>query len=268
MPLTDSHCHLESFARANTLGDVLRRADDAGVGEIICVGTGPEDWGLYHDLVRQHAGRLHYTVGLHPCSVDEGWRDALAALSPWFMDATLPVALGEIGLDYFHLPNDADAADVAKKQQHEAFRVQLGIAAQFDVPVVIHSRKAFADCVREIDASGVDWRKVVFHCFSEGAEEMRELNSRGGRGSFTGTLTYPKAPNVREAALAQGLERVMLETDAPYLAPQPVRGKPNEPAHLRHTAEAATALFGVSLEALTDITTANARAFFGLTTQR
>ncbi|MDR2981164.1 MAG: TatD family hydrolase [Puniceicoccales bacterium] len=264
MTIIDSHCHLESFVRNKTLAVTLDRAKAADVKEIICVGTDLKDWSLYHDLARDYPGTLHYTVGLHPCHVDEAWHDAVSALSPWFMDTTLPLALGEIGLDNFHLPKDADSARALQKMQEEAFRQQLAIAYQLDCPVVIHSRNAFADCVRLIDESGVDWRKVVFHCFSEGPDEIMELNKRGGRGSFTGILTYPSAQNIREAALAQGLDRLMIETDAPYLSPQPTRGKPNEPAYLRHTAEAAAKLFGISLDTLADITEANTRAFFGM----
>jgi len=104
---------------------------------------------------------------------------------------------------------------------------------------------------------------VVFHCFSEGEAEILELVKRGGRGSFTGILTYKNADGVRAAAKAQGLSALMIETDAPYLAPAPHRGKPNEPAYLRNTAEFAAGLFGVSLEKLADVTTANARAFYG-----
>jgi TatD DNase family protein len=131
--------------------------------------------------------------------------------------------------------------------------------------VVVHSRGAFAECVAQIDASGVDWRKVVFHCFTEGETEILELKRRGGVGSFTGILTYKTAENVRQAARAQGLERFMLETDAPYLTPMPHRGKPNEPAFVRHTAEyAASEVFGVPFDELAAISTANAKRFFGL----
>jgi TatD DNase family protein len=114
-----------------------------------------------------------------------------------------------------------------------------------------------------IDASGVDWSKVVFHCFSEGEAEILELARRGGRGSFTGILTYKNADAVRAAAKAQGLGRLMIETDAPFLAPVPHRGKPNEPAYLRHTAQYAAAMFGVTLDELAEATTATARAFYG-----
>ena len=116
-----------------------------------------------------------------------------------------------------------------------------------------------------IDVSGVDWTRVVFHCFTEGVAEMAELTRRGGYGSFTGVLTYKSAENVRAAARAQGLARLMVETDAPYLTPMPHRGKPNEPAFVRHTAEfAAREVFGVADTELAAVTTANARRFFGL----
>jgi TatD DNase family protein len=130
--------------------------------------------------------------------------------------------------------------------------------------VVVHSRGAFVECVKLIDASGVDWRNVVFHCFTEGPQEIAELMKRGGYGSFTGVITYKNADNVRAAALAQGIERFMIETDAPYLTPMPHRGKSNEPAFLRHTAEFCAELFGVDYEKLAEITTANAKRFYGL----
>jgi TatD DNase family protein len=128
---------------------------------------------------------------------------------------------------------------------------------------VVHSRGAFPECVNLIDASGVDWPRVVFHCFTEGESEMAELTRRGAFGSFTGIVTYKTADNVRAAVKAQGLERLMIETDAPYLTPMPHRGKPNEPGFLHHTAEyCAKEVFGVDVERLAEITTANARRFF------
>jgi TatD DNase family protein len=115
-----------------------------------------------------------------------------------------------------------------------------------------------------IDASGVAWGRVVFHCFTEGPGEMAELTKRGGYGSFTGIITYKTADPIRAAAQAQGLDRLMIETDAPYLTPMPHRGKPNEPAYLKHTAEYGAGVFGVSYERLAEVTTANARGFFSI----
>ena len=176
-----------------------------------------------------------------------------------------PVALGECGLDRFHLPkNDPARAEQVFAWQRSAFAAQLALARELGCPLVVHSRGAFRETVEMIDASGVDWARVVFHCFSEGVAEIAELNRRGGRGSFTGIITYKNADAVRTALLAQGLARLMVETDAPWLAPVPHRGSPNEPAYVRHTAESAARLLEMGVDELAAITTANARAFFNL----
>jgi TatD DNase family protein len=175
------------------------------------------------------------------------------------------VALGECGLDRFHLPREAEEAARVFAWQEAAFAAQLDIARRLGCPVVVHSRGAFRECVAAVDASGVDWARVVFHCFTEGAAEIAELSRRGGRGSFTGILTYKSAADVRAAARAQGLAGLMLETDAPYLTPVPLRGQPNEPAFLHHTAAyAAAEVFGVSLEELAAVTSANVRRWLAL----
>lgn len=287
MGLIDTHTHLESFARRGVLPDTLAAARAAGIDQLITIGTGPDDWALYRDLARAHAPFVRYTVGLHPCSVDAGWEQALTLVEAYWSEpdtvqgggaasgggegvsspgwAARPVALGEIGLDRFHLPKD----DLARAEeilgwQRAAFAQGLGLAKRLGCPVVVHSRGAFAECVEMIDRSGVDWARVVFHCFTEGPAEMQVLRERGGYGSFTGILTYKSAEAVREAARLQGLDRFMLETDAPYLTPMPHRGKPNEPAYVKLTAEyAARHVFGVEYDALVQITTANARKLFG-----
>jgi TatD DNase family protein len=269
--LIDSHAHLDRFHRSGELMAVLERAQAAGVVQIVTVGTEPEDWRLYRDLVPQLGGRVAYTAGLHPCSVDEDWEAALAELPRYFEAAgagsAVAVGLGECGLDRFHLPkNDAVAAERIFTWQLAAFRAQLQLAKAVRGPVVVHSRGAFAETVAEIDASGLAWARVVFHCFSEGEAEMRVLAGRGGRGSFTGIITYKNAENVRAALRTQGLPRLMVETDSPYLTPEPHRGKPNEPAHVALTAARAAQELGVSLATLAAQTTANARAFYGLPT--
>lgn len=265
MALIDTHTHLESFARKGLLAETLARAKEAGVATMVTIGTGPDDWSLYHEIAKNHPAEVKFTVGLHPCAVDAGWEEAVTGIEHFWSGEPRPVALGECGLDRFHLPkDDATAAERIFAWQRAAFAAQLEIAKRLDCPVVVHSRGAFAESVAMIDASGVDWTKVVFHCFSEGEAEMAELLRRGGRGSFTGIVTYKSAANVRAAAKAQGLERLMIETDAPYLTPMPHRGKPNEPAYVRHTAEfAAKEIFGVSDAEFAAKTTANARQFYG-----
>lgn len=277
MALIDTHTHLESFVRGGVLAETLARARLAGVDEMIAIGTSPDDWGCYQTLAEEHAAFVHYTVGLHPCSVDANWAEAVARIDPYWtseapskahgtnVPAVRPVALGECGLDRFHLPKEPAEAEQIFGWQRAAFAAQLEIARRRGCPLVIHSRGAFSECVQMIDASGVDWAKVVFHCFTEGEAEMAELTRRGAFGSFTGIITYKTADTVRAAAKAQGLERLMIETDAPYLTPVPHRGSPNEPAYLRHTADyCARHVFSVDPETLGAITTANARRFFGI----
>lgn len=268
MGLIDTHTHLESFARKGTLPGILARAREAGVATMITIGTSPDDWALYRTIAGEHAGTgfVRYTVGLHPCSVDAGWAAAVAQIEAFWQAAGVrPVALGECGLDRFHLPKDPAEAEKISAWQRAAFAAQLDLVKRIGCPVVVHSRGAFRECVELIDASGVDWSRVVFHCFTEGEGEMQELMRRGGFGSFTGILTYKTAEALRTAAKRQGLDRCMLETDAPYLTPMPHRGKPNEPGFVRHTAEfAATEVFGVSYEDLVATTAENARRFFAL----
>jgi TatD DNase family protein len=240
----------------------MQSAQAVGVEGVIAIGTHLEDWAVYRDLAKEHRHFFRHTIGLHPGYVDEQWEDAVMALSPFFADITAPVALGEIGLDYFRLPSDAQEAEQLKVWQREAFQRQLALAYQFDVPVVVHSRHAFSDCVAMIDASGVDWKKVVFHCFVEGPDEMKVISERGGRGSFTGIITYPKSESVRLALQSQGHDRLMLETDSPYLSPQSVRSQENSPSNLPEIAQKAASLLNVSAEKLCEITTANTREFF------
>lgn len=270
MRLIDTHTHLESFARRGDLTLTLDRARTAGVEALITIGTSPDDWTSYRGMAEEHRGLVYYTVGLHPCSVAGDWANVVAGMDAFWSapaaSAPLPVALGECGLDRFHLPkDDAVAAERIFAWQRAAFAAQLQLACRLECPVVVHSRGAFAESVAMIDESGVDWRRVVFHCFTEGPVEMAELARRGGWGSFTGIITYKNADSIRAAAKAQGLGRLMLETDAPYLTPLPHRGKTNEPAYLRHTAEFVTQeVFGVSETELGNVTSATARQFFGL----
>jgi TatD DNase family protein len=276
--LIDTHTHLDSFARRGDLPAIMARAREAGLEGLVTIGTDTDDWSLYRDLAREQAGLVFYSAGLHPCSVGEDWAGRVAQLEGFWggaqpLDALVadktrpeaafhPVALGEIGLDRFHLPKEPGEAEKIFGWQKGALVEQLALAKRLGCPVVIHSRGAFKECVEMIDASGIAWSKVVFHCFTEGPREMAELMERGGYGSFTGVITYKNADNVRAAALAQGLDRLMIETDAPYLTPMPHRGKPNEPAYLRHTAEFAAGVFGVGYEELAAVTTRNAKIFY------
>ena len=264
MELIDSHCHLKGFKEKGELQPVLERAKAVGVRRFITVGTSPADWVPYREMHSAHRGTIDYTVGLHPCYVDEDWAAAVSQLSTFFMPPHAPVAFGEIGLDYFHLPKDPVQAGEVILMQEEAFRQQLMLACELDCPVIIHSRDCFAESVKLIDESGIDWGRIVFHCFTYGAEEIAQINKRGGRASFTGVATYKSAHNVREALRTQGVERLMLETDCPYLTPEPHRGKPNEPAYLEHIATRCAEALAIDGDALASRSTANTLEFFNL----
>ena len=264
MQLIDSHCHLLGFKDKGELEPVLARAVEAGVQRFITVGTSPRDWVPYREMHAAYQGQIDYTVGLHPCYVDAEWNDAASQISTFFMPPNGPVALGEIGLDYFHLPKDPLRAGEVMIYQEDAFRQQLMLACELDCPVIIHSRDAFEDTVRMIDESNINWSRIVFHCFTYGPTEITQINQRGGRASFTGVVTYKNAPDIREALRTQGTECLMLETDCPYLSPEPHRGKPNEPAYLAAIAQRCAEALAITPEELAAHTTANTQAFFNL----
>ena len=247
----DTHCHFQNFLHKQELESVLQRAEDAGVHKMVTVGTSPQDWADYRDLAQIYRERIYYSAGLHPGYVDAGWAKEISGLKEYWTNEEAPVALGEIGLDYFRLPKDQEKAEKIIFWQKEAFREQLTMARDLDCPVIIHSRWAFDDCVSEIDRSGIKWERVVFHCFTEGVREVGQLMERGGRASFTGIVTFPKNERLLEAVKHQGVDRLMIETDSPYLAPVPYRGKTNEPARLDLIGKFLNDLFSQSVEAKT-----------------
>ncbi len=264
MDLIDSHCHLERFHKKGTLDEILENAKRDGIKQVITIGTQEGDWELYRQLADRYRGVIYYTVGLHPSYVGEDWEDQIRPLSQYFNENPCPVALGEIGLDFFRLPKSIEAAAAVKMRQEAVFKRQLMLALELNCPLVVHTRDTFHECVKLIDEAGIDWGKVVFHCFSHGSAEMRMLMERGGRGSFTGIITYKNAESVREAALMQGLNTAMIETDAPYLTPEPFRGRQNEPSYLLHTAQRMAQLFEKSAPECAHQITHNTRQFFHL----
>ena len=264
MTWTDSHCHLEGFRKKGILHETLERAHRAGVFRLVVIGTDPEDWAVNREIAQENSDEIFHTVGLHPNHVGDGWEAQVASLCTLFDEEPRPVAVGEIGLDYFRLPKDEEKAAPRKVAQRAAFRKQLALAKAVGAPVVVHCRSSFEDCVAEIDASGVSWEKVVFHCFAEGPEAISVLLDRGGRASFTGIVTFGNAKEVRAAAKLQGSGKLMIETDSPYLAPEPVRGNPNEPAFLPKIGAFLAKFLDVNEIELAATTTSNALEFYGI----
>ena len=246
------------------LEEILSRAKENGISRMAAIGTSSEDWNLYKGLSKQYMEIIYYTVGLHPCYVDENFEQEVGKLEIFLKSDNAPIALGEIGLDYFHLPKGLNEIKKIVNLQKIAFAKQLQLAANYKLPVVIHSRNSFSDCMEIIENSDVPWEKVLLHCFSEGVEEIRELNERGGRASFTGIITFKKNDILRNALRQQGINNIILETDSPYLAPEPKRGKENEPSHLAYIAESVSSFSSISMNDLSEISFYNTNKFYGI----
>jgi TatD DNase family protein len=224
----DSHCHIP----ADAADDVVAEARAAGVGTMVTVGC---DRASSQEALAV-AGRfadVHATVGLHPHEA----RFGVDTIRDLFDGPVRPVAVGECGLDhhYDHSPRDA---------QREAFAAQVALAHELDLPLVIHTREAWDETFDVLDAEGVPAR-TIFHCFTGGPDEARRCLDRGAYVSFSGIVTFKGAPEVREAAALVPLDRTLVETDSPYLAPVPHRGKPNRPAWVPFVGARLAELHGV-----------------------
>ncbi len=252
MLLVDTHCHLQDPKFDADREAVIDHSLSA-LGWLVVVGDDIESSRRAAELTRD---KLYAAVGVHPygaACVDE---EALAQLQEL---AALPgvVALGEIGLDYYR-------ATAPRPIQAKAFKRQLELAQRMELPVIIHDRDAHDDCVAALQSFGDKGPGGVMHCFSGDAALAERCVDLGYHISFAGNLTFPKAQALRDAAAAVPLNRLLIETDSPYLAPQPVRGKRCEPAYVRYIAETLAQVKGVSLEELADATTANAHRLFGV----
>jgi TatD DNase family protein len=244
----DTHAHLDAVGDAPA---ALARARDAGVTRVITVGTEIDSCRAAVELAEQEEG-VFAALGIHPHEAggpDTGRLDELRDL----LARDRAVAVGETGLDFFrdYAPRD---------RQQDLFQAQLAVAAELDLPVVIHSRDAEKATLEVLRAHP---GRVILHCFSSPGLLPTALERRWYV-SFAGNVTYPKAEDLRAAAARVPEERLLAETDTPYLAPQPRRGRPNEPANVVHTVEALAAVRGISAEALAERIDANADEAFSL----
>lgn len=255
MILIDAHCHLEpkDFAAP---GEVIARARAAGLVHAIVVGQfhAPGDFGQALEVARQHPDFLSPTLGIHPHDVARATEADFA-----FVEETCArpevVAVGEAGLDYYydHSPREA---------QKEGFARQCALAKRLDKPLVVHVRDAHAECLEILEAEGVE--KGVIHCFTGDLPAARGYLDLGFAISLSGIVTYKKTEALQEAVRFTPLDRLMVETDSPYLAPIPFRGKKNEPAWVAETAKKVAELKGVPAEELALTAARNTARVFGL----
>jgi TatD DNase family protein len=252
LELIDTHAHVNFDAFDEDRAEVYARARAMGIAAIIEVGVGLE--GAQKALKRaKETGFVHAAGGLHPTGLDTFERD-------WpeldrLVRAGGFAAVGECGLDYHWMK-------ATKERQEEAFRRQLRLAREMKMPYIVHCREAEADVLRILRDEG--YPRGVVHCFGGTRAEAEEFLALGLAVTFCGNVTYKNANQLREAARAVPLDRLMLETDSPFLPPASRRGKRNEPAFVAETAAFLAELHGVPVDELARKTTANARRFFGL----
>ena len=251
MPLVDSHCHLQDAKFDADRDAVLSRALDV-VNWLVVIG---DDVPTSEQAVALIRPRVYATAGIHPyyaATADAAGIDRLRAL------AARPgvVAIGEIGLDYF------EHNDTPRDVQHAGFIRHLDLAAELQLPIVIHNRDSDDDLCAILDQHASRLVGGVLHCFSGGIKLIERAPVWNFHVSFAGNVTYPKAQDLRDAARLVPLDRLLIETDAPYLAPQAVRGQRCEPAFVRHTAACIAEVKGLTLEALSAATAENAARLF------
>lgn len=256
MELIDTHAHLTFEGLIENIDTIVDRARTAGVGEMITIATEPAEFGTVIDLAKG-IGNVHAAVGIHPHHAKVTQPEDIKKLRFTTENENI-VAVGETGLDFHYNFSTPD-------QQAELFREHLKIAADFDKPVIIHSRVAMEQTLKILDEFGGHLKKIVFHCYSEDAETAKMLLDRGYYISFTGVVTFKNADIARQAAKVVPLDRLMIETDCPFMSPVPMRKqKINEPALLVHTAKFLAELKGVEQETFADEVTNTSRSFFGI----
>ena len=260
----DTHAHLDYPDYASDLTEVIERARGAGIDRMITIGTDLESSRRAVGLAERF-DCIFAAVGWHPSDASAAPADVK---SPLREIATHPkvVAIGETGLDYHRLPSAKEGGSAAddepvKSKQAAVFRQQLELAAELRLNCVIHQRDSFEDTLSAMQPFAGRVRGV-FHCFSNDADSMRRVLQTGGLVSFTGIVTFKNGQNVRDTLAATPLNSFMLETDCPYLAPLPYRGKRCEPAYVREIAETVASVKGCTMEELSAATCATAKAFF------
>ena len=258
MELIDSHAHLEFPQFDADREEMLERARTAGVTTLLAIGsgTGPGDLDAAIPFAEKHDW-IYATIGIHPHEAKLGTDEDFARLEKLAKHPRV-IAWGEIGLDYFydHSPRDV---------QHRVFIQQMELARAAKLPIIIHCRDAWPDCLKLLEEH---WKPAglggILHCFTSTLEDAQRGIEMGFLVAFGGAATYPKSQNIRGVAKVLPLEKLLIETDAPYLAPQPYRGKRNEPAYVAEVARTLGSVRNLSPEEIAAATTGNFRRFFGI----
>lgn len=256
MYLIDTHTHIFVEEFDTDIAEVIQRAGDAGVQKFCLPNIDKESIGRLHTLSDKYPLLCYPMMGLHPTSVGSNYQEDLTEIKSWFGKRKY-IAVGEIGLDLYW-------DKTYLKEQIEAFEEQLRWSIEFGLPVAIHTREAFPYVFESLYRVGVDKLKGVFHSFGGSEEELKEIIScRNFMVGINGVVTYKKS-DFRDYLPLIPMERVLLETDAPYLSPVPYRGKRNEPAYIVNVAEKLAEVYGLPYETIVEKTTRNAEVLFGI----
>ena len=252
--LVDSHCHIPMLGEEVNVNDVIANAKALGVEHMLCVSVDLETYPEILSLAEQHE-RIYASVGVHPNTSmqDEVSEETLAELAA----NDHVVAIGETGLDYFRSEGDLE-------WQRDRFRTHIRAAKSVNKPLIIHTREVGSDITRILQEEGADEVGGVMHCFVEDWETAQKAMEMNFYISFSGIVTFKNAKEVQEVAKQVPLERMLVETDSPYLTPVPYRGKPNQPGYTRYVAEFIAELKGISFEQVAEQTTANFFKLFNI----
>ena len=247
----DSHCHLDFDEYSNTLDEILVNMKEAQVDKALCISVDIPDFPKVLALANQYE-HLYASVGVHP-----DYEDTIEPTQEWLIqEAQHPkvIAFGETGLDYFRM-SDRSYADL--EWQRNRFRVHIRAALETQKPLIIHTRQASDDTISILKEEGADRVGGVMHCFTESKEVAKAAMDQGFYISFSGIVTFKNALEIKETCKYVPLDRLLIETDSPYLAPVPHRGKLNQPAWVSHVAQYIADLKGVSVEQIGQVTTQN-----------
>lgn len=258
----DSHCHLDFPELAERFESILANMAANDVGRALCISVTLPDFPRVLALAERD-DRLHASVGVHPDYADTEEPDVATLVR--LADHPKIVAIGETGLDYYREPRDDEAAcRRLRERQQQRFRIHIRAARATGKPLIVHTRSASADTIRLLREEGADSIGGVLHCFTEDWETARAGIELGFHVSFSGIVTFRNAEALREVASKVPMDRLLIETDSPYLAPVPFRGKTNEPAFVRYVGERIAELRKLPLAQVADITTNNYLKLFNI----
>lgn len=253
--LIDTHCHLDFPQFDSDRDAVIKRAKDNKIDYLINVGSSIESSFRSKDLAEKF-DNIFFSVGYHPHYADKFNKRDITKLEDLGNNNKL-VAIGEVGLDYFKSLSSKD-------KQKKVFLEFIGLAKKLDLPLVIHCRESHSDIYGMLKNEFSDFKKIVFHCFSGPKDFLKRCLNLGAMFSFTANITYPTANKLRELAREIPLDKIMLETDSPYLAAQKFRGQRNEPSYIHFIAQELASIKNTTFEEIAAVTTKNAERFFKL----